>query len=104
MKNYVELKAWGLLFKHFVYIDTEWYLADNIFIQEKLRVRFGREGRKQGSPYRIIFCKVRKRDAKKFVRSMERLYNKMLLMGYADADKCLEELGGIFKFPQSFQL
>ena len=93
MKNYFKLDDKSLLYRHFAYIDTEWYLADNIFIQEKLRVRFGREGRKQGSPYRIIFCKVRKRDTKKFVRSMERLYNKMLLMGHADVDKCLEELG-----------
>ena len=39
---------------------------------------FGDEYVKENSPYHVIFCKIRKRDEKKF------LDDKMLLMGYKD--------------------
>lgn len=46
MRNYVKIEKKSLLFNYYAYIDTEEYLADNIFIQEKLKVFFGKTGRK----------------------------------------------------------
>ena len=41
--------------------------------------------------YRIVFCKVRKRDAERFEEAMEKLKDKMLLLGYSDyPDICSE--------------
>lgn len=31
-----------------------------------------------------IFCKIRKRDEKKFLDALSEMYDKMLLMGYKD--------------------
>ena len=42
MRNYVKIEKKSLLFDHYAYIDTEDFLADSIFIQEKLRVFFGK--------------------------------------------------------------
>jgi len=32
----------------------------------------------------VIFCKIRKRDEKKFLDALSEMYDKMLLMGYKD--------------------
>ena len=43
------------------------------------------------SPYCIIFCKVFKRDVQRFEDALEKLKDKMLLLGYRDyADVCNE--------------
>ena len=39
---------------------------------------------KENSPYHVIFCKIRKRDEKKFLDALSEMYDKMLLMGYKD--------------------
>ena len=51
MRNYVKIEKKSLLYNYYAYIDTEDFLADSIFIQEKLRVFFGKTGRKQDSQY-----------------------------------------------------
>lgn len=38
MRNYVKIEKKSLLYNCYAYIDTEDFLADSIFIQEKLRV------------------------------------------------------------------
>ena len=45
---------------------------------------FGDEYVKENSPYHVIFCKIRKRDEKKFLDALSEMYDKMLLMGYKD--------------------
>ena len=42
MRNYVKIEKKSLLYNYYAYIDTEDFLADSIFIQEKLRVFFGK--------------------------------------------------------------
>lgn len=39
---------------------------------------------KKGNDYLIIFCKVRKKDEGKFLKALNELEKKMLLMGHHD--------------------
>lgn len=55
-----------------------------LFIKYKVTVDFGDEYVKENSPYHVIFCKIRKRDEKKFLDALSEMYDKMLLMGYKD--------------------
>lgn len=82
-----------MLFNYYAYIDTEEYLADSIFIQEKLKVFFGKTGRKQDSQYVVVLCKVWKWDAEKFTHAMEMFYNKLLLLEYGEFVNFFEEFG-----------
>ena len=66
------------------FLDSEDYLADQLFIKYKVTVDFGDEYVKENSPYHVIFCKIRKRDEKKFLDALSEMYDKMLLMGYKD--------------------
>ena len=68
----------------FAFIDTKEYLADQLFANHGIAVRFGDEYAREGTPYRIVFCKVRRWAAKAFVEAISELPNKMLLCGHPD--------------------
>ncbi len=82
LKNYWKITAPSLLFFRFVFIDTADYLADQLFIRHKVRVWFGNEYEKKDCPFRIILCKVRKRDVDRFLDALGEMENKMILRGY----------------------
>lgn len=44
-------------------VDVPEYLTDNLFIQEQVRVSFGKEYNRKRSTYVLIFCRIRKKDA-----------------------------------------
>ena len=75
MKNYYKLQSPSIFKFQYVFLDSEDYLADQLFIKYNV---------KENSPYHVIFCKIRKRDEKKFLDALSEMYDKMLLMGYKD--------------------
>ena len=89
MENYMKLEAFSLLNFHYIFIDCDRYLADQLFISHKVRVWFGREFARKDMPYRIIMCRVRKRNNEAFIEALSEMSKKMLLLGYGDyEDKC----------------
>ena len=84
MKNYLKLKECSLFFRYYIFVDVREYLADNLFIDEKVRVWFQKEYEKKDTCYIIIFCKIRKKDELRFLEALKKLENKMLLFGYSD--------------------
>lgn len=90
-RNYIELDKMSLLYQHYCYVDTNEHLADGIFVRHQIVVRFDSEYVKKGEKYQFIFCKVRKRDKRLFVKTMEELKKKMLLTGNVDYEAfCLK--------------
>lgn len=87
MKNFLRLDGLSILSilsVPYMYIDHKDYLADSLLAQNHVSVRLGNEFSRDDSPYRIILCKVRKKDTAEFEKSMESLRNKMLLFGHSD--------------------
>lgn len=82
--HYQKLTGSSFLNTHFVFFDTEDYLADGLFIKHQVKVHFGHEYVHPDSPYRAILCYVRRRDEAKFLSAIEELPNKMLLCGHTD--------------------
>lgn len=66
LKNYYKLQSPSFFKFQYVFLDSEDYLADQLFIKYKVTVDFGDEYVKENSPYHVIFCKIRKRDEKSF--------------------------------------
>ena len=97
MKNFLRLDVRSILSVPYMYIDHKDYLADPLLTQNHVSVRFGSEFSRDNSPYRIIICKVRKKDTAEFEKSMELLCNKMLLFGHNDymefCNNIMETLG-----------
>ena len=91
MKNYWRMRAFSIFSVPYAYVDHSSYQADGLFVQNKVRVKFKGEFVKAESPYCIVFCKVRKKDAERFEEVLDKLKNKMLLLGYRDyPDVCKE--------------
>ncbi len=83
-KLYIPIPKFSLRFAYYLYFDTKDYLADPLFIRHQVRVWFGKVFSVPESPYRILFCHVRKRDVPEFLAALEELKNSMLICGYTD--------------------
>ena len=81
---YQKLDRWSLFYDYFAFLDIEPYAADQLFTQHQVTVHSVREYGKPDCPYRIILCKVRRRDAGRFHAAMAELPDKLRLLGYAD--------------------
>ena len=91
MKNYWRMRAFSMFSVPYAYVDHSSYQADQLFVQNKVRIKFTGECAKEDSPYRIVFCKVIKKDAEQFEEVLDKLKSKMLLLGYRDyPDVCSE--------------
>ena len=91
MKNYWRMKDFSIFSVPYAYVDHSSYQADQLFVQNKVRMKFKGEYAKAESPYCIILCKVRKKDAERFEEALGKLKSKMLLRGYRDyLDICSE--------------
>ena len=87
MKNstcYWKLEKFSLRYVHYAFVDVHPYLADQLFCDHRVTVRFGDEYGRGDTDYRIVFCKVRKRDERAFLAALEELPDKMLLCGHLD--------------------
>lgn len=82
--HYQRIDRLSLLYDYHAFLDTESYLADQLFIKNKVKVHFREEYAQNNSPYRVIFCHVRKRDRRRFLAALNELPKKMLLLGYAN--------------------
>lgn len=83
-KFYLYMNCFSIFYARFAFLDTSDYLADRLFAKHQVRVRFGREFVNPSSEYRVITCKVRKKDVPQFQAALAELPNKMLLLGHYD--------------------
>ena len=96
-RNYIELKTLNPLKLEYAFLDTDKYLVDQIFIDNEIKVKFGKvkfgkEFKNKKRKYRFIFCSINKKDKIKFLACMGYLKNKMLLMGNYDYLKECEKI------------
>lgn len=92
MKNFWKTDDFSLFTITYVYVDHHSYLADSLFAQRKIAMKFKGEMSRFDSPYCIVFCKVLKRDVKRFEDALEKLKDKMLLLGYRDYGDVCDEI------------
>ena len=95
--NYIELDCKAPWRMGFVHVDTSAHLADRIFINHEIRVKFDRDFVRDSCPYIYVFCRIRKRDRAVFLEAMADLERKVLLTGHMDyRDFCHNEFFRIF--------
>ena len=89
IENFWKMGGLSLFTVPYVYVDHHSHLADNLFAERRIKMRFKGDYRKEGSPYVMVFCRVRSRDIGRFEEALEKLTKKMLLFGYRDyGDVC----------------
>lgn len=90
--NYIQLKSVKLSrYINFAYIDTTGYLADRIFIENKVRVKFCGDYKHREKNYVIVTCKVKEKDVPMFLQALKELKNRALLMGNTDYETFCKE-------------
>lgn len=92
MKNYWKMSDFSLFSVSYAYVDHSSYLADQLFVQNKVSMKFKGEMATKDSPYCIVFCNVLKRDVEKFEEALDKLKDKMLLLGHADYPNVCDEI------------
>lgn len=92
--NYIQLKSGKLSrYINFAYIDTTGYLADRIFIENKVRVKFCGDYKHREKNYVVVICKVKEKDVLMFLQALKELKNRALLMGNTDYETfCKEQI------------
>lgn len=91
-RNYIQLKSGKFSrYINFVYIDTTGFLADRIFAQNEIKVKFCGDYFHREKKYVVVMCKVKKKDAPVFLRSMEDLINRAIIMGNTDYESFCKE-------------
>lgn len=90
--NYLQLKSNRFSrYNNFVYIDTMGFLADRIFIENKVRVKFCGDYKHREKNYVVVFCKVKKKDVPMFLQALKELKNRAILMGNTDYETFCKE-------------
>lgn len=98
-KIWLKIKKFPPWRSYFLYFDTPQYLADSVFVEQKLEVKFEKnEFVKHGFPYIGVLCSVKRKDEHKFVAVMDMVKKKMLICGHTDYEKeCVNFLNGMMK-------
>ena len=93
-RNFIPLQGFSLRYNHYAYIDTSNnYKGDLVFIENKLKgIKFTGDYKNPNIPYSVIMCKVRKKDDNLFRECMEKLKDKMLILGNIDYQEFCENL------------
>lgn len=102
MSNYMRTDKFNPFRVYFFYVDCKEKLADDVFIENELTVYFHGDYYNKESKYMWVSCSVKRRDVSKFEECMERLHDKVLILGYTDYDEfcegvcdgILQEFGG----------
>ena len=92
MANFWGLRRISIFSVSYAYVDHKDYLADSLFNANGVSPHFGKEMARAGSDYRVIFCKIRKKEAEAFKTALQSLENKMILCGHPDYSKFCDEL------------
>lgn len=92
--NYIELGTSRFSrYKQFAYIDTMGFLADRIFIENNVRVKFCGDYKHREKNYVIVICKVKEKDIPMFLQALKELKNRAILMGNTDYETfCKEQI------------
>ncbi len=80
--NYIELG--GRFRLRYAYIDTDDHRADSLFRRYNIRVKIDSEYSKDKEIYRVILCRIRRRQKAVFEKAMNELVRNMHLYGHAD--------------------
>lgn len=79
----------------YMYVDAyinDHYVADSIFIRNRIPIKFEETFESPDSDYCICFCKVKKAYKEEMEKSFQELKTKMALLGFLDYESFCNEM------------
>ena len=96
--NYIKLKKkWYSRYNEFLYVDVEEHLADDVFVKNKIPVKFTGDYKHDDEKYILVYCKVMPKYTEEFSNSLLKLKSKMYLNGYTDYESFCEKVLNQFR-------
>lgn len=92
MTNYLKLHDRSIFFNRYIFVDTGALLHNRLFTEAGVILKKKQIMTKKDSLFRLVSCRVRKRDEARFMESMKELRDLVLLMGYRGYDEICEVL------------
>lgn len=97
-KNFIKLRE-SLFYNEYFFVDHNSFMLNDLLAAEDwvspVTVKFGEHLCNESSDYVAIHCKVTKKHSKRFEYLLERLKNKLLLLGYLDYPAVCDTVVGI---------
>ena len=92
MDNCIRIRCYSPFHYRFIFVDTQECISARLFAEAGIRITHIKEMIKQGSPFRLVICSVRRKDIDKFGDVLETLKNNVMILGYRDYDSVCEML------------
>ena len=93
MKNY--LFFGGLFSLRYAYVDLytgHSYVADSLFIRHKVRIKPQEHMVREDTDYKLIFCRIKRKDRQAFEKALSEISGKMSLYGHNDYDQFCRQM------------
>ena len=96
-ENYIPLRKISFEKLTFCYIDTSAHLADNIFYNHKIPIRFLGDYQNDDTEYEIVLCQISRKYKEKFLMCLDELKTKMLICNHTDYEEFCRTLMNAFE-------
>lgn len=94
--NYLRIKRLSLCNVDYIYLDHESHMADSLFIQNEVQVKFLGEFKKKNSEWEYVRCRINKKDIDQFKDALTRLHDKCRLCGIKGYSAALAHMHTMF--------
>lgn len=91
-RNYIELHSYLPWRKNFAYVDTTRRIADRLFIDKKIIIKFKGDFSHKEDGYIIVLASCRNRDWDDVKKVLLSMHDKMILIGKSDYSQYCESL------------
>lgn len=86
-KNYLQLHCYSPFSYFYVFVDTIDHIYERVMSSSGIILKSVKEYVKDGSPFTLISCYVRKKDDPLFCDAVQQIRKKALLLGYREYDE-----------------
>ena len=83
-KPYVKIDKISIFHNWYMYMDHKSYALDELFVRNRLHLKFSKEYQKADTPWVIITIRIPKSESDRFEKVMFEAKNFILLKGYRD--------------------
>ena len=92
MNNIIALRTFNPFKKMYAYIDTNNYLADRIFVEKGLEVKFLKDFYRHEDDYIVVFVNMWNKNVPLFMDCMKELEKRLLITGHNDYSDIVKDI------------
>lgn len=84
LPNCIPINKFSIRYRYFIYFDHKDHVANKLFIQNNLEVKFAEEFIRDSLDYVLVIIRVSKSSVNSFMKIINKLPDTLILLGYSD--------------------